>query len=177
METFDRKKQCEMHKNMFDRTNYAIENGFYLEAVFMEYAAIEGRLEVMLGILGAPCNRLLPDIERRKFNISQRVKCVKRAFNNDKDIFEFSKLNNRYFNKLENWLIKRNQYIHGLYKNEVEYEVRVSNREFAEKGLDLCRLLYNEVNRLKRLQKKSPDLFNNLSVCNNNCSISNSQNT
>ena len=169
METFDRKKQCEMHKNMFDRTNYAIENGFYLEAVFIEYAAIEGRLEVMLGILGAPCNRLLPDAERRKFNISQRVKCAKRLFGDNEVVFEKSKLDKKYFNKLEKWVKNRNQYVHGLYKNEIEYKQRVSDRKLAETGLELCKLLYNELNRLKRLSKNHPELFEKLIVCDNLC--------
>ena len=41
-------KQVEMHKNFFDKCHVAIENGFFLEAVFIEYAAIEGRLEIIL---------------------------------------------------------------------------------------------------------------------------------
>ena len=51
----DKAKQVSMHKNFFDKVDAAIEGGFYLEAVFREYAAIESRLEALLGVLGAPC--------------------------------------------------------------------------------------------------------------------------
>lgn len=38
-------KQASMHKDFFAKTMEAEEHGFYLEAIFREYAAIEGRLE------------------------------------------------------------------------------------------------------------------------------------
>ena len=164
--TEDKRMQFAMHKNMFDRCQLAIANAFYLEAIFIEYAAIESRLEVLLGILGAPCNRYLLTEQRNKFNISQRLKCLKRLFANHA-IFGKSKLNSNYFTQLKKWLESRNKFVHGLLKNEAEYEKRVLNKTFAENGLKLCRLLYNEVNRIKRLLKKHPELFINISTCEN----------
>jgi len=69
-----------MHMDFFDRTMLAIDNGFYLEAIFREHAAIEGRLEAILGILGAPCNKYANPTERRKVNISHRINCMKRIY-------------------------------------------------------------------------------------------------
>lgn len=48
----EQEKQVKMHRDLFDRCNAAIENKCYLEAVMLEYAAMEGRFEVMLGVLG-----------------------------------------------------------------------------------------------------------------------------
>ena len=50
-----------MHKDFFDRCVFAINQGFYMEAILMEYAAIESRMETLLSILGLPCNKFLPD--------------------------------------------------------------------------------------------------------------------
>ena len=66
-----------MHKNFFDRCENAIENEFYMEAILMEYAAIESRLEVILGLVGMPCNKFIEDNERKKVQISHRISCVK----------------------------------------------------------------------------------------------------
>ena len=137
--------QAAMHKDFFDRCGIAIENEYYLEAVFMEYAAMEGRLEVLLGVLGASCNNKLPDKERNKILISHRVSCFKNLFKNQ-DIFGKSKLNSVFFRRLEKWISLRNGYIHGLYKNEVKYKKRMKDKAFAQEGLELCRVLYNEVN-------------------------------
>ena len=56
----------------FDRCQCTIDNGFYLEAVLMEYA-IEARREFILGMLWFPCNQYICNEDRRKINISHRV--------------------------------------------------------------------------------------------------------
>lgn len=42
-------KAVDMHRNFFDKTQFAIDNGFFIEAISMEYAAIESRLESICG--------------------------------------------------------------------------------------------------------------------------------
>lgn len=156
--------QAEMHKDFFDRCHYAIESGFYLEAIFMEYAAMEGRLEVLLGLLGAPCNNKLPFEQRKKTQISHRINCFSKSDKHEV-LFAKSKLNKSFWKKMKSWTDKRNGFIHGLYKNEIQYKNRLSDKKYAEEGLEICRILYNETNRLKRLKKKSPEMFDNLPVC------------
>ena len=151
-----------MHQNFFDRCENAIENEFYMEAILMEYAAIESRLEVMLGLLGMPCNKFMEASERKKIQISHRISCVKK-FRKNSHLFEKTKLSPKFFGNLENWIAKRNIYVHGLYKNEIEYNSRMKGaKDLAEKGLIYTRLLYNEVNRLKRLKKNYPKKYENL---------------
>ena len=75
-------KQIEMHMDFFDKTTFAIENGYYLEAMFREYAAIEGRLEILLGVLGAPCNKHLPFNQRKDMKISHRITCLSKHYKN-----------------------------------------------------------------------------------------------
>lgn len=143
--------QVRMHKNFFDRCQNAIDQKYYMEAVLLEYAAIEGRMEVLMGLLGAPCNRLLPDKDRKDIQISHRLACAKRLFDG-REMFLRSKLSPEFFEKLDKWMKKRNRYVHGLYKNELLYTARIKGlKDFSEKGLRYARLLYNEVKRLRRL--------------------------
>lgn len=161
-----------MHQSFFDRCENAIENEFYMEAIFMEYAAIESRLEAMLGLIGMPCNKFLEASERKKIQISHRISCAKK-FRKTSLLFENTRLSNKFFDNLENWIAKRNIYVHGLYKNEIEYNSRIKGaKELAEKGLNYTRLLYNEVNRLKRLKKNHFEQFEGF-VSNIECTSSN----
>ncbi len=160
--TSDTKKQVAMHTDFFDRTMLAIDNGFYLEAIFREYAAIEGRLEVILGILGAPCNKNADPAERRKVNISHRIKCLKKVYISELSIGN-TKLDEKFFNKLEKWRDKRNIIVHGFYKNEFQYNERsAQNEKLAKDGLTLARMLYNETKRLRRYRKSHAE--NDLSI-------------
>ena len=160
-----------MHKDFFDRCDSAIKQGFYMEAILMEYAAIESRMETLLGVLKLPCNKFLPDEIRKKVQISHRISCAN-IYRKQNVIFEKTKLGRNFFDKLQKWIEKRNEYIHGLYKNELKYSQRIKDaKEFSEKGLEYCRLLYNEVNRLKRLEKTQPQLFEMKLECKSKCSL------
>ena len=157
MATSTTKKQVAMHTDFFDRTAMAIEHGFYLEAMFREYAAIEGRLEILLGVLGAPCNKELHFKQRKDMKISHRIKCLTQYYKREKNIGN-TKLTVAYFKTLEKWVKARNLYIHGLYKNELEYQERCECcKAMAEEGLIIVRMLYNEVKRLRRYLKNHPE--------------------
>ena len=165
-------KQVEMHTNFFDRCREAITNQYYLEAIFMEYAAIEGRLEAILGIIGEPCNKNLSKEIRRRINISHRLECLNRA-RKGMPVFEHTKLPWNFFtgkSAFAKWISKRNQYIHGLFKSETDYSSRIAGaKRLAEEGFEICRLLYNEAKRLNRLRKSHPELFENISLCDKLC--------
>lgn len=151
-------KQVEMHTDFFDRTIFAIDNGFYLEAMFLEYAAIEGRLEILLGVLGAPCNKRLPYEKRKDMKVSHRITCLSKFYKSTTNLGN-TKLTPSYFKSLDKWTKSRNMYIHGLYKNEIEYQERCSQcKNIAEEGLLLTRMLYNEVKRIRRYLKNHPEI-------------------
>lgn len=161
-----------MHKNFFDRCQEAVNSKFYLEAIFHEYASIEGRLEVILGILGMPCNKNLPPNIRKNINISQRIKCLKSIMNNS-SIFDKSKLDNKFFESIEKWINERNRIIHGLYKNEEKYQPRMKNaKELAVQGCEYARKLYNEASRLRRIRKNHKDLLMDIdTLCKEKCQL------
>lgn len=162
-------KQQKMHCDFFVSTRNAIENGMYLEAIFKEYAAIEGRLEVILGLLGYPCNQFLDDKKRQRVQISDRVECLKKIYNKKDNRTIKNKLPECFFTKngvVTKWIKERNAYIHGLYKNGEDYQKRLyKSREIAESGMKIADYLYKEANRLKRIKKDNPELFQGCFRC------------
>ncbi len=147
-----------MHKDFFGRSQLAIENGFPLEAVFREYAAIEGRLEVILGLLGAPCSKFAKDEDRKKINISHRIACLEKAYASSAQLGN-TKLDNSFFTELKGWCNERNTLVHGLYKNSLKYNKRsASTEKLAVRGEKYARMLYNEAKRLRRCRNSFPDI-------------------
>lgn len=145
----------DMHRNYFDRASLAIRDGYYLEALMYEYAAIEGRLEVICGMLDCPCNKNLDPNIRRQINIGNRINCLTSLYKHHPACSRnsTSKLSGEFWVSLKNWLKSRNQYVHGLYKNPDLYTKRITDRsKLASEGLRLSRLLYNEAKRIRRLR-------------------------
>ncbi len=162
--------QFAMHKNYFDKCKFAVDSGFYLEAIFLEYAAIESRLEIICGVLGLPCNKNRDDNVRKSIQISHRISCLNYLRKNHL-VFENTKLSMRYFDKLNSWINKRNQLIHGLYKNEIQYKSRIAMcKKLAEDGYEYSRLLYNETKRLRRIHNNHPELLIDIMCHNSKCS-------
>ena len=170
-----KKQQVDMHSDYFVRAENAVENRFYFEAIFLEYAAIEGRLEVILGVLGLPCNKDLPKEKRKLVNISDRIECLRKYRNINPDVFMRTKLPKYFFTRhgeLQSWINKRNTFVHGLLKNVDEYaERKKDSYDIAKQGLEYSRLLYNETKRIRRLVKNHPELFAKaVIICqNSNC--------
>ena len=156
-------QQKDMHRDFFDRAQRAVDSRFYLEAIFLEYAAIEGRLEVILGILGFPCSKELDKAKKSRVNISDRIECLRCFRNENADIFAKSNLPGNFFTSkgtLNKWIKKRNTFVHGLFKNESDFSSRTKDsRSVAQSGLQYSKLLYNEAKRLRRLLRSHPDMF------------------
>lgn len=162
-----------MHKDFFDKTQAAIDQGYYLEAMFLEYAAIESRLEIMLGVLGMPCHSKQDAGIRKSVQISHRINCLDQIKGKSL-IFENTKLPPKYFSKLKSWLDKRNRYIHGLYKDASIYGKRISeSKKLATDGLEFCRLLYNETKRMRRRIKNHPEFLqcDCITCCSKDCCL------
>ena len=157
--------QVRMHVDFFKKTQDAIDRGFYLEAIFREYATIEARLEVIMGILGAPCNKNAEDEKRRKVEISTRIECLKGSLKNVHSIGK-SNLTPEFLKRLDKWRDARNRIVHGFYKNELLYGERTQqNGKLAKDGFLLARTLYNEAKRLRRYLRSHPDVVLPVVVC------------
>lgn len=154
-------QQVKMHADFFNRCALAIQNGFYFEAILMEYAAIEARLESICGVVGLPCGKACPF--RRDIKISSRISCLRAYWNSNSEIILKSKLPSHFFSnhgELKMWIMQRDGCVHGLFKDEVKYSNRIeANKDLAQSGYEYARLLYNEAKRLRRLWKNHPEKF------------------
>lgn len=149
--SIERSLQQKMHKDFFYRCKNAIDNGCYFEAILMEYAAIEGRLEIIMGVIGLPCNIQLLPKEKQEINISKRIECLRRAYR-DSNVLKNTLITNSFWKELGAWISTRNMYIHGLYKNVFQYKTRMKDvEELATKGYEYNKLLYKEAKRVRRL--------------------------
>lgn len=167
-------KAYQMHVSFFDHVKAAIDAGFYCEAIFLEYAAIESRLEGLCGCFGLPCNRELPDKDRKKVNISQRVECLKERYSLNPMETQRSKTEMPVseWEKLSKWIGKgRNPYVHGLFKKPEKYFLRMDKiSEVATEGYRLADLLYKETKRVKGiLSRKTNLLSDEKKTCNAPC--------
>ncbi|MBR3098186.1 MAG: hypothetical protein IKH18_01250 [Clostridia bacterium] len=156
-----------MHTDFFIRCEYAIQNGYYLEAILMEYAAIESRLESVCGVLGLPCGQRCRC--RKDVKISTRIECLRAYRNKNRNIFSKSKLPNHFFTdkgELRNWIRERDIRVHGLYKDGAAFHDKIGkNEELAKQGYEYAKLLYNEVKRLRRIKVNHGDLLNEAAAC------------
>ncbi|MBQ9880005.1 MAG: hypothetical protein IJM45_06175 [Clostridia bacterium] len=137
------KKQVEMHADFFDRCDFAIQNGHYLEAILMEYAAIESRLESICGVLGLPCGKKCR--YRKDIKIGTRIECLRVYRNKNKNIFSKSKLPSNFFTnngELKTWIGERDIRVHGLYKDGDSFREKMEkNKELSIEGKYYARLL------------------------------------
>ena len=162
MDSTEKKTAAVVHKGFFDKSRTAIDSGYYLEAVMYDYSAIEGRLEVICGLLGCPCNKELDANTRSKINISSRISCLKALYKKHPAcICSKTKIDNNYWKKLNAWRKSRNVYVHGLYKRPELFVSRMEEaKDLATEGIELARMLYNEAKRIRRLQNSHPEMLN-----------------
>ena len=121
------------YKDLMEKLKSALENEFYYEAIFIEYAVIEDRTSSIL--------------RHAKFS---HESCEKELFDKLRIIETSNKFNNDYvkkhlskdlFDSIHNWRIDRNNLIHDLvnkpYSNEHIEKVAI-------RGYDLVKILNNK---------------------------------
>lgn len=129
------------YREQMGRLKKALAYQFYLEAVFIEYAIMEDRLESVLRHSGKWNPK--PD-QFVSINI-KRKKVAKLAE-------EKKGLAHKYFSveltdSIEKWITDRNQLIHALMKQSLHTE---DLSELAEQGQDIVKTLCNKVSLYNR---------------------------
>lgn len=135
------------YKTQFQRLKKAMDNAFYLEAVFIEYAIMEDRTESILSYEGYKINSRNPN-GFVSFGEKKRKIC---------DVARGKKtLMNHYFSddimdRAMEWVNERNSVIHALLKKNTTTE---ELKAFAECGESLCKELRNRANNYKRMLER-----------------------
>ena len=149
----DNKQKYENYKEQFKRLNKAIDNQFYLEAMFISYAIIEDRSEAILSYEGN-------EIQSDGFvSIDRKLKKIKKTAEEKKA------LPHKYFSAemIDSalcWKDKRNSLIHALLKKQLTTEElalaaeegRMLARGFASKATSYKRAVER---RLMRIQNNA----------------------
>ena len=139
--SIDNMQKYANYKVQMGRLNKALANHFYLEAIFIEYAVLEDRLESILR------NSCKWNSKPGSFvSIYQKCKRVSKLSEEKKG------LAHKYFSqdlidRILDWKDRRNPLIHALLKRKVTTE---DLQSFAEEGKALARELSNKVTSYNR---------------------------
>lgn len=138
----------DIYKYYFDQLKKAMENEFYLEAIFIEYAILEDRTESVLHHAGLWNDYMAG---RRQSNIGTKLTYIKKKAQAKSSSFH------RYFSdnlldQLREWKNKRNPLIHDLLNQTLGDD---DLKNLALEGYDLIRELRNRATDHNRtLEKK-----------------------
>ena len=125
-----------VHKDFFDRCRTAIVNGYYLEAIIMEYAAMEARMNIIMSLLGKPCSLCKDPKIVHNIGLKNKLECLAEIMDQNKELFETSKMPRSKVKRMQEWCEERNNRIHGLYTDTEKYgTLMAKNKKCAEKGL------------------------------------------
>ena len=133
MDKTENRIKYENYREQFKRLNSALNNGFNLEAMFIEYAIMEDRTESILRHAGK-WETYLKSRKGREPNIDSKIRYIQKIAEEKKT------LPNKYFsdtllNDILQWKEDRNRLIHALLKQQLEHgEVG----ELAAKGKQLA---------------------------------------
>ena len=138
MDKTENQLKYENYKEQFTRLKSALNNGFNLEAMFIEYAIMEDRTESILRHADK-WEAYLKSRKGREPNIDSKTKYIQKLAENRKDLLH------KYFpddllDRILAWKEDRNRLIHALLKQQLEHN---EIRTLAEQG----KLLVDELQK------------------------------
>lgn len=138
MEAETNQQKYENYKAQMGRLNRAIKEHFYLEALFIEYAIMEDRLESILihaGVFRADKHNTITKKLRRLEALCQSDKIAKKYFSSG------------LLQSILDWKENRNKFIHALMKQVFTGE---EIKEIVEQGQEIVKTLNNKSSCYKR---------------------------
>ena len=143
-------QKYENYKEQFKRLKSALNNGFNLEAMFIEYAIMEDRTESVLKH-AEKWESYLKSRKGHDTTIDSKVKYIRKTAE------QKSSIAHRYFSdslldEILEWKEDRNRLIHALLKQKFTHE---EIPDIAAKGYELaCRLRSRSGNYIRALERK-----------------------
>lgn len=143
----------ENYKEQSKRLNNAMDKGFYLEALFIEYAIIEDRTESVL-IHADKWETYLKTRGRSGPTLNSKITYIKKLKDsNRKDLF------NKYFSddlldQIIAWKDDRNRLIHALLKQKLEHNEILLIAEQGKQLVDELKKRASNYNRAMDRRKK-----------------------
>lgn len=149
MENLTNTQKYENYKAQMGRLNHAINAHFYLEALFIEYAIIEDRLESILthaGVFREDKQNTITKKLRRLEALCQSDKVAKKYFNPE------------MLQSILDWKDNRNKFIHALMKQVFTGE---ELKEIVDQGQEIVKTLNNKSSCYKRTLERQKEAEKN----------------
>ena len=138
-------KKYENYKEQMGRLKRALSSHFYLEAIFIEYAMLEDRLESALRHAG----RWNPKPDAH-ISIDRKITLVEKMAEQKRSLAQ------KYFSLeltqgIRDWKERRNKMIHALLKQSIHSEDLL---DIAENGQELVKILCSKTTSFNRAIEK-----------------------
>ncbi len=151
MDKAENQLKYENYREQFKRLKSALNGGFNLEAMFIEYAIMEDRTESILRHAGK-WEAYLKSRKGREPSIDSKIKYVQKLAENRKDLLH------RYFSdemltELLSWKEDRNRLIHSMLKQQLEHNEISALAEQGKQLADELRKRAGNYNRAIDRQK------------------------
>ena len=145
MDKTENQLRYENYREQFKRLNSALNNGFNLEAMFIEYAIMEDRTESILRHADK-WDAYIKSRKGRDPGIDSKIRYIQKLAEQKKTI------PNKYFyddllDRILIWKEERNRLIHALLKQQLEHN---EITELAAQGKQLVDELRNRANKYNR---------------------------
>ena len=145
-------KKYILYKQMLGNMNISIRSGFYLQAVFIEYAILEDRCLTMVRVLWG--DKTAESKEMNEKGLGCKLTKIKNYVENTKDAWIKKFLNEIFRNEIAEWKDLRNKVVHALMK-QYNYEDFQKNLEtIALRGRDLVNKVKDVTEKVKKHQAK-----------------------
>lgn len=125
------------YKDLMEKLKKSINNEFYYESIFIEYAILEDRTESLL----RHANLKYRENDGKEFSLYKKLKRIEESpiFYKDKYINKHIKIELLY--RIHDWKNKRNDLIHALIKTKYNND---DIKKIALEGNELIKILNNK---------------------------------
>ena len=148
--TEENRKKYEMYKIMLGNLNRSIDKGYYLQAVFIEYAMLEDRANSIIRVLMG--KQVLDALKERNAGLDKKICKIKNFVNNNSNDAWIKKfLNNNLLDSIIAWKDERNKIVHALME---QFSSQDSLQGIAEEGKNLAREFKDVANKVKNHEMK-----------------------
>lgn len=135
------------YREQITRLKKAMNQSFYLEAIFIEYAVMEDRLESILRHAGVWKD---PKEGERPKGIEWKIRKAEKVAEEKKSLAH-RYFDESLFNRIDEWRQGRNPLTHVLMKLHLHTE---DLQTMAEEGFDIVRILCSKCTSYKRAMEK-----------------------
>lgn len=144
-ESANNMQKYENYKDQFKKLKRALENEFFLEAIFVEYAIIEDRTKAIL-VLAGKYEAYLKKRGRYSETLDSKVKYIQ-GFAAEKKTLLHRYFGDNTLDRILEWKESRNTLIHALLNQKLTTE---NLKDVASTGQGLARILCDRVTNYRR---------------------------